>query len=168
MMVYFTPQLSYLSAVISMHKFPLISRNMTLSPRSGQISNFSMSFPRSILVGLSKDLALSIFHSLQLSHLLPDAVCCSAAIGACERGRCWHLAVALLAQLATTTGAGAVGEEGRKAVIQACERGGPDLGMGIWSGQNGGDIGRFCDVRCFREIRLNQLIEMGSDDKMKG
>ena len=70
----------------------------------------------------TQELALTIFHDMQTNgRLRADAVTCSSAVSACERGRCWHLAVALLAQCA--------GEEGFRAVIKACERG----GGGWWS-----------------------------------
>ena len=104
-------------------------------------------------------LALSIFQRLQRSHLLPDAVCCSAAVGACERGARWHRAVALLAQLATVTG---VGEEGRRAVIRAVERGGPDLGREHWvkrknMGKN--NMGNIWDVFEWCRGCLNEITQ---------
>ena len=41
---FYAPIILFIGGYISRHKFPLISRNMALSPRCGQISNFSMSF----------------------------------------------------------------------------------------------------------------------------
>lgn len=63
-----------------------------------------------------QDLALCIFDDMRSCQITPDAVTCSTAIGACERGGLWRLAVTLLADLAVPNDAC------EQAAINACEQ----------------------------------------------
>ena len=60
-------------------------------------------------------------------QITPDAVTCSTAIGACERGGLWGLAVTLLADLAKPNDAC------EQAAINACEQQGDRVtGPFLW------------------------------------